>query len=212
MNLKVTMTLGAVALAVSAIPAALGQCGMPLKAVKPAAWQYQSNPARTGGARLIRTADEDFRREDGKSMVGMWHVVFTADTFLGSKIPATVIDNALAVWHSDRTEIMNSVRPPQDGNFCLGVWEQLDRSHYFLNHFPWYSNEFPNTNASGIGDPVGPTQIQEWVNLDSDGDHFTGTFELDAYDLSNNIFASFTGTLTGTRVTTKTKEPDLVGK
>jgi hypothetical protein len=31
----------------------------------------------------------------------------------------------MAVWHSDKTEIMNSGRPAQDGDFCLGVWESL---------------------------------------------------------------------------------------
>ncbi len=31
------------------------------------------------------------------------------------------VDNAFVQWHSDGTEIMNSRRPAQDGNFCLGV-------------------------------------------------------------------------------------------
>ena len=69
MNIKVSMTLGLVALAISTVPAALGQCGMPLKAIKPAAWHPQESAAR-----LVRTSDDDqFRREDGKSIVGMWH-------------------------------------------------------------------------------------------------------------------------------------------
>jgi len=206
MNLKLSMALGFVALAISAVPAAVGQCGIPAKAAKPAAWHPQY-----GAARLVRAADDDpFRREDGKSMVGMWHVIFTANTSKGASIPSTVIDNALIVWHSDHTEIMNSLRPPQDGNICLGVWEQLDRSHYYVNHFPWYPNEFPNATSGGIGDAQGPIQIQEWVKLSSDGDHFTGTFQLDSYDLSNNLLVSFTGTLSGKRITTSTKEKDLV--
>jgi hypothetical protein len=208
MNLKVSMTLGVVALAISTVPAALGQCGMPTKGVKPAAWHAQFDAQR-----MVRIAeDESFRRGDGKSMVGMWHLIFTATTSDGTTIPATVIDNALVVWHSDHTEIMNSVRPAQDGNFCLGVWDQLDRSHYYLSHFPWYANEFPNDNASGIGDPQGPSQFKEWVTLGPDGDYFTGTFQLKSYDLSNNVLAAFTGTLAGTRITTSTTEQDLVGK
>ncbi len=207
MNLKASIALGFVALAISAVPAALGQCGMPVKAAKPAAWHPQYDAAR-----LVRAADDDpFRREDGKSMVGMWHVIFTANTSKGVSISPMVIDNALVVWHSDRTEIMNSVRSPQDGDFCMGVWEQTDRSQYYLNHFAWFGNQFPTDNPSGIGDPQGPTQIQEWVKLSPDGDRFTGTFSLVAYDTSNNILASFTGTLSGTRITTSTKEKDLVG-
>lgn len=207
MKLRNWITLGLAALAISIVPSAIGQCGMPVKSVKPAAWSPQFGSHQ----HLLRASDDyPYGREDGRSIVGMWHVIFTATVASGSEIPPTVIDNALAVWHSDNTEIMNSVRPAQDGNFCLGVWKQLDRSHYFLNHFPWYSNAFPNTNASGIGDPQGPTQIQEWVTLSNDGDRFTGKFELDAYDLSNNRTASFTGTLTGTRITTSTKESELV--
>jgi hypothetical protein len=207
MKLRISMTLGLMALAISMASAAIGQCGMPVKAVKPAAW----NPQDGGAGHLMRAKYAlPNEREDGKSMVGMWHVVFTATASGVNSIPPTVIDNALAVWHSDRTEIMNSLRPAQDGNFCLGVWEQLDGSHYFLNHFPWYSNTFPNTNGSGIGDPQGPTQIREWVTLSFDGEHFTGHFQLDSYDLSNNLAASFTGTLTGTRITTSTKESELV--
>jgi hypothetical protein len=180
-------------------PKTQAQCGRMTKAIKPSAWSPQF-----GAAQFLRTGDDQ-----GNPIVGMWHVVFTATTSGGATIPATVIDNALAVWHSDRTEIMNSVRPPQDGNFCLGVWEQTGRNQYYLNHFPWYNNEFPNSNASGIGDPVGPTQIQEWITLGPDGCHFTGKFQLTAYDLSNNVTASFTGTLAGTRVTIHTTIQDL---
>ena len=105
-----------------------------------------------------RYANRDGRlRGRSPSIVGMWHVIFTAKTSDKNDIPDTVIDDALAVWHPDKTEIMNSIRPPQDGNFCLGVWEQTGRSNYYLNHFPWFSNQFPNDTNNGIGTPVGPT-------------------------------------------------------
>ena len=64
---------------------------------------------------------------------------------------------------------------------------------------------------NGIGTATGPTHIQEWVTLGPDGNHFTGRFRLNAYDLSNNVVAAFTGTLSGTRITTSTVEQDLVG-
>jgi hypothetical protein len=99
----------------------------------------------------MRTAG--YEEENVPSIVGMWHVIFTAKTSNGKDIPETVVDNALAVWHSDKTEIMNSVRPPQDGNFCLGVWEQTGRNAYYLNHFPWFANEFPNDEQWDRGAP-----------------------------------------------------------
>jgi hypothetical protein len=140
----------------------------------------------------------------------MWHVVFTAKTMNGSSIPDTVIDNALIVWHSDKTEIMNSGRPPQDGDFCLGVWERAGGSRYRVNHFAWGGNEFPNTSSNGIGAPAGPTHIVEEVTLSPDGNHYSGTFTLDAYDTSGNISPSFTGEITGTRVTISTTVGDLL--
>jgi hypothetical protein len=105
---------------------------------------------------------------------------------------------------------MNSVRPPQDGNFCLGVWEQTGRNTYYLNHFPWFANQFPNDTNNGIGAPVGPTHITETITVSSDCNHFTGSFTLDAYDGTGKITQSFTGALTGTRITTSTTVPELL--
>ena len=198
--------LSAAALALALAQGAVAQCGISAKAVKPAAWHPQF------GAHFRLAADDDpFHHEGGKSIVGMWHVIFTADTAMGAPISPMVVDNALVVWHADGTEIMNSVRPPQDGNFCLGVWEETGRGQYFLNHFAWYSNAFPNSTDNGIGSATGPTHIREWVTLGADGNHFTGKFQLDAYDLSNKISPSFTGSLSGTRITTSTTEQQLVG-
>jgi hypothetical protein len=195
--------LAALVFAWAMIPSALAQCGMPTKLAKPAAWHPQM-----GGAHILQTAGRE--EEDGPAIVGMWHVTFTAKTSNGKDIPDTVIDNALAVWHSDKTEIMNSVRPPQDGNFCLGVWEQTGRSTYYLSHFPWFANQFPNDTNNGIGEPQGPTHITETITLASDCNHFAGTFTLDAYDTTGRITQSFTGVVTATRVTTSTTVPELL--
>src|SRR6185437_8357516 len=112
--LRFAMWMGALALASAMIPGAVAQCGLPGRLIKPMAWQPQSRGAQP---MLLRAAfDED---EEG-SIVGMWHVLFTAHAMNGQAIPDTVIDNALAVWNRDGTEIMNSSRPAQDGNFCLG--------------------------------------------------------------------------------------------
>jgi hypothetical protein len=193
--------LGALVFAWAMMPSALAQCGMPTKLAKPAAWDPQ-----TSGAHVVRTgSDEDM------SIVGMWHVIFTAKTSNKQDIPDTVVDDALSLWHADKTEIMNSMRPPQDGNFCLGVWEQTGKNRYYLNHFPWFSNQFPNNTNNGIGMPVGPTHITETITVGPDCNHFTGTFTLDAYDTTGKtILQSFTGVLTGTRVTTSTTVPDLL--
>jgi hypothetical protein len=198
--------MGALALALAMTPAAIAQCGMPTKAVKPTGW----TPV-IGGARLMRASlDGEDNPEGNQSLVGMWHVIFTAKTMNGGAIPDQGIDNALSVFHSDNTEIMNSFRPPQDGNFCLGVWKQIGRSKYYVNHIPWFANQYPNDTNNGIGDPVGPTQILETITVAPDGNHFSGTFSLTAYNTDGSVMVTFTGVLSATRITTSTTVPSLL--
>jgi hypothetical protein len=198
--------LVALVLALAPIPSAEAQCGLSTKLARPSSWQPQ-----IGGSQLMMAAFGEDREEDSPSIVGMWHVVFTATSMNGEPIPSPgpVIDNSVVVWHSDGTEIMNSSRPAQDGNFCLGVWKKTGRFTYLLNHMPWQGND-PSGGPSGIGNPAGGAQILERVTLSPDGNHYSGTFTETAYDTSGNIEVSFTGTLSATRVTTGTKITDLL--
>jgi hypothetical protein len=199
-NWRFASMLVALVLALAIAPGALAQC-LSTNLVKPSSWQPQ-----IGGAHLMNAGfDED---RDSPSIVGMWHVVFTANSMNGEEIPATVIDNAVVVWHADGTEIMNSSRPAQDGNFCLGVWKKTGRLSYFLNHIPWQGND--PTNAPGIGNPEGGAQVLEQVNLSQDGNHYSGWFTLRAYDTTGKQTISFTGSLSATRITTGTKITDLL--
>src|SRR5215470_10221579 len=58
--------------------------------------------------------------DDADPVVGMWHVTFTAEGNNPGPPDGVTIDNALVTVHSDGTEIMNSGRPAQDGQFCMG--------------------------------------------------------------------------------------------
>jgi hypothetical protein len=204
-NCTLLTVAGALVIAMLMVPSARAQCGLSTKLVKPASWQPQMGGAHVMRAALGRFDDDD----DSPSIVGMWHVIFTAKTLNGSVIPNTAIDNALVQWHSDKTEIMNSARPAQDGDFCLGVWARTGRFTYYLNHFPWLGGSDTTNAPSGIGNPQGPTHLVESVTLSEDGNHYSGTFKLDGYDTSNNLTVSFTGMLSATRVTTSTTESEL---
>jgi len=195
-------------LALFALPHAQAQCGnVPASLVHPSSFHPQLGSAHLVDAALLKVESE---REDGESIVGMWHVTFTANTLNGQSIPDTVIDSALVVWHSDNTEIMNSGRPPQDGDFCMGVWEQTGKLSYKLNHFAWGGNEFaPGTPDGVVGVPSGPTHITESVTLGPGGNHFAGAFTLDAYHTDNTV-TSFTGVVTATRITMTTTINDLM--
>ncbi|HET7345759.1 MAG TPA: hypothetical protein VFJ10_00400 [Acidobacteriaceae bacterium] len=203
--LRFVAWMGALALASAMVPGAVAECGLPSRLIKPMAWQPQSRGAQPT---LLRTA---FDADDEGSIVGMWHVLLTAHTMNGQAIPNTVIDNSLAVWHRDGTEIMNSLRPAQDGNFCLGVWKRTGQRSYLLNHIPWGGNVFdPAAPPDAIGAPQAGVQILENVTLSADGDSYSGTFTLQAYDTSGNVYASFSGTVSAKRVTTSTPFSDLL--
>ena len=199
--------MGALTLALAMVPGALAQCGLPTKPIKPMSWHPQFSGAHPT---LLRTAF-DYDDRDDASIVGMWHVIFTAQTMNSQNIPDTVIDNAVSVWHTDGTEIMNSGRAAQDGNFCLGVWERTGRRTYLLNHIPWGGNVYdPTAPPDVIGQPQAGVQIIENVTVSPDGKSFSGTFTLTAYNTSGNVYASFTGTLSGKRITTHTSFSDLL--
>jgi len=140
----------------------------------------------------------------GDPIVGMWKVAFIAKGNTGPEAPpdGAVIDAAIVQWHSDGTEIMNSGRPAQDGNFCLGVWEKVGYNKYKLNHFALGND--PDNAPSGIGNPAGPTHIQEGVTLSRDGNQYSGWFILDATDPSGNAGPHIIGVIKATRITVNT--------
>jgi hypothetical protein len=141
-------------------------------------------------------------------IVSMWHVTFTAEGNELGPPDGTPIDNALVLWHADGTELMNSARPPQDGQWCMGIWKKTGRSRYLLSHIPWFGND--TTGApSGIGNPQGPSRFYEKITLSRDDKHYTGTFTLDGYDTSGNPVAHIIGVIDATRVTLDTTVPDL---
>lgn len=129
------------------------------------------------------------------SIVSFWRVEMTAD---GADRP---FDSALAQFHSDGNEIMNSSKDPRTQSFCLGVWQKTGAFTYTLKHLAM--------SWDGTGTAIGPATILENITLGRHGDTFTGTLVLTQYDLDGTIIppapglpaAPITGTLSGTRIT-----------
>lgn len=150
---------------------------------------------------LIRTENEDGEWEWGlprPEIAGLWKFSFISE---GSKgIPdGTVVDAGYQTWHSDGTELMNSGRAPITGDFCMGVWKQVGRNTYSLNH---YALAFDSTGTT----LVGPANIRETVTLNRDHDSFSGTFTLDQYSTDNKtVLAHVQGKITATRITVDCK-------
>jgi hypothetical protein len=166
--------------------------------VSPQSWRG----AEFGSASLLLASDH---HSDDDAIVGFWKVTFTAEGNTEGPPDDTPIDSGYVQWHSDGTEIMNSGRPPQNGDICLGVWEKTGRSRYKLNHFA-NGNVIDPTNPTAIGPPGGPTQIVEDIILSRDGNHYTGMFTLDAYDTNHVLLPGghVIGVITATRITVHT--------
>jgi hypothetical protein len=177
---------------------AAAQCGTSTAKLHKQAWRV-GDPT----ASLTQAADAL------DPIVGMWHVTFTAEGNKEGPPDGTQIDNAIITWHGDGTEIMNSGRPPQDGDFCMGIWQKVGSNHYKVNHFAWGGNDTANA-PGGIGNPTGPTRIIEKVTLSADGNSFSGTFSLRATDTAGKTTAFIIGTIAATRVTMETTIEELL--
>ena len=197
---KLALTLGLLLIAVTLTTTANASCGEKIyPTLRRQLWNLGTFPP---GSLLLASEDAD-------AIVGMWHVTFTAQGNNGGPPDGTPIDNSLITWHSDGTELMNSGRPAQDGQFCMGVWKKTGRLKYKVNHIAWAGND--TTNApTGIGNPTGPTRFVEDVTLSPDGQNYTGTFTLDAYDTSGNLVAHIVGVMNGRRITVDTTVQDLM--
>ncbi len=153
---KMTVALGIVLVGTILTATANAECG-DTKLQKPASlkqqsWQDQSQPASL----LLVQATSD-------PIVGMWHVSFTAKGNPNGPPDGTPIDSAIVVWHGDGTEIMNSGRPAQDGNFCLGVWAKDGKTRYKLNHFALGNDTAMRRAESGIR-PDLPTSLKRFIS------------------------------------------------
>jgi hypothetical protein len=196
------LALGVFALTLVMAPAALATCGgLNPPVTHPSGLQLQYGQAQLLPAAMLKSVDDDGH---DVSIVGMWHVVFTGQTMNGGAytLPEP-FDNSVVVWHPDGTEIMNSSRPAQDGNFCMGVWQQTGKRQYFLNHIPWQGND-PD------GNPQDGAQLLEEVTLSPDGNHYSGKFTFQAYDINGNPTLMLTGVLTAVRITPSTPFSSLL--
>jgi len=194
--------LGAVALPLLLVPASNAACGGPVG--RPAAthvsWSPELRSAQPQGAHLVMASD---LLDLIDPIVGMWHVKFVVVGNNSTAPNGTEFDAGYSVWHGDGTEIMNSGgRPPQSGDFCMGVWEKVSDHAYKLNHF---AAGWDPTGSTLLG----PAQIQEQITLDRSGNSFGGTFTVDQYVETNGVLnptpvAHFQGNITGTRITVNT--------
>lgn len=131
---------------------------------------------------------EDFGRDPG-SIVGLWHVVYTAD--------GNTFNETLDQWHSDGTEFENAWLPPDTGNICFGVWKEVAKRTVRLHHIGWLftPGSIPPT-ASGT------FTLDETNVVSPDGKTYTGTFTFKTYYITGDPTGiEVKGTIAATRIT-----------
>ena len=120
------------------------------------------HPGITGGS-FLKT---EYSSERDEGIVGLWQ-------FQLSGYPAP--DWGTQAWHGDGTELMFSGgQDPETGDVCQGVWRQIGKDTFTLNHI-----------AMGWNQPGGSfglrVHLHEIIKLNPAGTEFTGTYTLTGY-------------------------------
>jgi hypothetical protein len=145
--------------------------------------------------------DEDEKSNKHVSIVGLWHVVYTATSAPNPPFPTTPFQFAesLKQWHADGTEFENAFLPPTGGNICFGVWKDLGHGNAKLHHI--------GLMFDGQGHVSNIFTQDETNTVASNGKTYSGTFDFklwpptfDAVGVGNPL-AEVTGTIAATRIT-----------
>jgi hypothetical protein len=111
-----------------------------------------------------------------EGIVGLWQFTFSG--------PGPSSDWGTQAWHSDGTEItFSGNQDPATGDVCQGVWRQIGRDTYTLNHIAmgWVPGQSGGGTAFGLR-----VHLHFVITLNPAGTEFTGTFSETGY-CENNV-------------------------
>jgi len=113
------------------------------------------------------------------SIVGLWHLVYTATDSTSGPLPVPVIPpgpptsfqflESFKTWHADGTEFENAFLPPAGGNICFGVWKDLGHGSVKLHHIGLMFDS--NGNLAFI------FTVDEKDMVSAHGSAYAGTFD-----------------------------------
>lgn len=133
--------------------------------------------------------DDPFDPASGGSIVGLWHVVYTAG--------GATFNETLDQWHSDGTEFENAWLPPDTGNICFGVWKMIAPGTVRLHHIGWIF-----TPGSTPPTASGTFTLDETNTVSRDGKTYSGTFTFKTFYIDGApTGVEVTGTIAATRIT-----------
>lgn len=166
-------------------------------------------PYNTAGVHAISYAtshgDDNQGDEDSRgaaSIVGLWHLIYTANTASPSNaFPPTPFQflESFKTWHADGTEFENAFLPPTGGNICFGVWKEAGHGSVKLHHIGLMFDSMGN--LSNI------FTVDESDTVARNDKTYSGTFDFKLWPPSfdavgvGNPLAEVTGTTAATRIT-----------
>jgi hypothetical protein len=143
------------------------------------------------------------------SIVGLWHVIYTATESTAGPLPVPVIPpgppssfqfvETFKTWHADGTEFENAFLPPAGGNICFGVWRDIGEDSVKLHHIGLMFA--PDGSISNI------FTVDETDKVASNGKTYKGNFVIKlwpaVFDLVGvgNPVQVIKGTTAATRIT-----------
>lgn len=149
----------------------------------------------------------DQNQGNGTSIVGMWHVIYTATYSTAGLLPVPVIPpgppasfqfaETMKTWHSDGTEWEEKIEPAPAG-FCFGVWKRTAAGNVKLHHF--------GAVTAPDGTVVAIFYIDETDWVARDGSTYTGSWDMKIYGAAD-VFGTgpalqeISGTVAATRIT-----------
>ena len=177
--------LALIALSILAAPFSRAECGTVAHNANTLSPQAKSlqEPAALGAV----DSDQADLPNPSVTVLGLWKKIYF-DQY------GVLNDIGFAQFSAGGTELLNDVGAFNAGtNFCIGAWKKIGPRSYDLVHTFYL---FDGTTAIGVS--IEKSQL----TVSRDGNHFTGTWNQDNYDLSGNLIANthYYGTITGTRI------------
>jgi hypothetical protein len=155
---------------------------------------------------------------NGGSIVGLWHLLYTAKTNNGFAPGGVLIPTpflfleSFKTWHADGTEFENAFMQPEGGNICFGVWQDEGHGKVHLHHvgLMFQPGGAPPEFVTNI------FTVDEDNVVAQDGKTYSGSFDFKlwapsqcanrsngTYTCTGTPLAEVTGTTAGTRLTAR---------
>jgi hypothetical protein len=138
------------------------------------------------------------------SIVGLWHVIYTATSDTPGPIPVPPAPpsfqyvETFKMWHADGIEFENAIVPPA-GGICYGVWKDIGDGSVKLHHI--------GLMFDSSGNLAFIFTVDEKDTVSAHGNAYTGTFDFRLWPPSfaavgiGKPIQEISGTTAATRIT-----------